>query len=382
MRRPGATIATILALTLAAAFPPPGSAQEPQYQGKKASEWLDIAANDASARKRALAAEALARLWREQQHLPSLNGLVRTLRVDASPAVRLQCARLLQGLPERDIKGLARELAEALAAEKDARVRRELAVLIGRYPAVARLGVTGLIRALEDTEAATRIAAAEALAAAGEEAKSAAPQLVAMLQNADAGVRRAAVIALGRIRPEGAPAIAEQLAAMLHQTDDVELRRELLVALGLLQEKSSAVVAALVRMLDDKDDELRQRAVRILGSFGPDAAAAADPLLRAATKDPQRAIRVDAVHGFAAVLGDTFKARWRELLPLLQDAEHLVRLAVVEEIGALGPALQGDGEVLRLLRQRLSDPHVKVREAVAAVIKRIEQKPEPKKEPR
>jgi hypothetical protein len=57
---------------------------------------------------------------------------------------------------------------------------------------------------------------------------------------------------------------------------------------------------------------------------------------------------------------------------------------VVEEIGALGNELRTDAETLKVLRTRLSDPHVKVREALAIAIRKIEKKPdpkEPKKEP-
>ena len=43
--------------------------------------------------------------------------------------------------------------------------------------------------------------------------------------------------------------------------------------------------------------------------------------------------------------------------------------------------LKDDIETLKVLRARLSDPHIKVREAVRAALERIEKKVEPKKDP-
>ena len=96
-----------------------------------------------------------------------------------------------------------------------------------------------------------KIAAAEALALAGGQAKtmakSAAPGLVPLLKDPDKAVRMAAVYALGRIQPEGASTIAETMAAMLDTEKDADMRRELVAALGLLAEKSDSVLKAARR---------------------------------------------------------------------------------------------------------------------------------------
>lgn len=356
--------------------------REPEYQGKKASVWLDVLANDASARKRALAVEAALRLWVEHQHTESLAAILRAVRADSSAAVRATAARALAGLPDRDIRAAGRELAEAISAEKDSRVRRELAVVLGRHEEVARLAVSGLTQALRDPDAAVRATAAEALAVAGAEAKSAAPELVGLLQDAEAGVRRSAVRALGRIQPAGAAAVAETLAAMLGREKDRDVRWEIVVSLGLLGEKTPTVIQALTHLLQQEDGELRLRAVRVLASFGPAAREALPQVLRAAQTDPAKSVRQEAVHAFAALLGPDLSGRLPELLALLKDPDFEVRIAVLEEVGALGPSLQKDAGTLRLLRQRLSDPHVKVREAAAAALKRIERKPMDKQDKR
>ncbi|MCS7020660.1 MAG: HEAT repeat domain-containing protein [Gemmataceae bacterium] len=349
--------------------------QEPEYQGKKASAWLEILANDSSARKRALAVEAAVRLWVEHQHTEALAGVVRAVRLDNSAAVRATAARALAGLPERDIRACARELAEALSGEKDSRVRRELAGVMARHEEVARGAVTALIGLLQDKESATRAAAAEALAVAGNAAQAAAPELVALLRDADPLVRRAAIRALGRIQPAGAAAVADTLASMLNQEKDQELRIEIITSLGLLSEKTPAVVHTLAQLLQQNDGELRLRSLRVLTSFGPAARAALPEVLRVAQKDPLPRVRQEAVHAYAAILSTDLPTQLSTLLDLLQDADFGVRLAVLEEIAALGPTLRNNADALRAIRLRLSDPHVKVREAAAAALKRIEQKP-------
>lgn len=356
------------------------AAQEPEYQGKKASLWLDMLANDGSVRKRALAVEAAGRLWQEHRYTEALAGILRAVRVDTSAAVRGTAAQVLAGLPERDLRACAKELAEAMQAEKDSRVRRELALLLARHEELARPAVPGLVQALRDPQAAVRAAAAEALAVAGPEAKSAAADLVTLLRDSDPAVRRAAVRALGRIEPAGAAAVADTLAALLPQEKDRELRWEIVLSLGLLQEKTPAVLQALHQLLQQEDGELRLRALRVLGSFKTAAQGSAADVLRLARSDPLKSVRQEAVHTFAALHGSDLIQHLPELLRLLQDPEYEVRLAVVEEVGALGPALQNHAEVLRTLRQRLSDPHLKVREAAAAALKRIEQKPKSDKD--
>lgn len=357
---------------------------DPVYDGKKASAWVKSLIDDTSARKRALAVNALAKLWSDKRYEDALPNISRSLRLDSSSAVRTQAAIALGELKDNDIKLVAKDLIDALGMEKDSRVRRELALGMSRHPLVAKLAVANLTPALKDPDPATRIAAAEALAQAGSDAKSAAVNLAPMLASDDKGVRRAAVIALGRISPEGAPTIAETMAQMLSTETDPEMRIELVTSLGLLGEKSAAVIAALTKLMTDPNEDLRRRAVRTLGTFGPAALPVANSILTVAGTEKIKDIRVDAVHAFGSALGAELKGRIKDLLPILQDRDYEVRLAVVEELGALGNEIKGDAATMKALRARLSDPHVKVREAVAAAIKQIEKKrdpAEPKKEP-
>ena len=371
------------ALGDAAGRPDDTDDKDPIYSGMKASEWVKMLIEDKSARQRALAIDALSKLWADKRHKEGLSTIGRALRVDPSIAVRAQAALALGSLKDGDVKeGYAvDDLITSMGLEKESRVRKEIARAIGRYKDVPRLAIVQLTGALKDPDPATRVAVAEALTQAGKDAKSAAAGLAPFLADPDKSVRLAGVVALGRIAPEGASAIAETMAKMLATERDLDIKLELVTSLGLLAEKSPSVVAALAARLAEPEDDLRGLAARTLGVFGVASAPAAETLLNLARTDKSKDIRVDAVHGFGSALGPNLKDRIKDVISFLKDPEFEVRLAAVNEIGAIGNALINDKETIKTLRTLQSDSHVKVREAVGTAIKQIEKKPEVKKEP-
>lgn len=379
-----------------------GDDTDPVYEGQKVSKWIDTVQNDPSARKRSLAVEALGKIWVAHKHKDAIPNVCRALRVDTSAAVRTQAALVLGGLRPEDKDLGSKTLIDTLGTEKESRVRKEIIAAMSKFPEVCALGVEPLITALKDPEPTVKIAAAEALALAGSQqktmAKSAAPGLEPLLKDSDKAVRMAAVYALGRIQPEGATTIAETMAAMLGTEKDADMKRELVSSLGLLAEKAPVILKALAATLTDPDDELRRRSARVLGTFGTDAASVADDLYKVLTTDKLKDIRVDAVRAFGSAIGTSgVKSRVKDFLTQFDPAKQPdfeVRLALVEEVGALGyehlgadlvstnPAVKAAAqEVMGALRLRLSDPQVKVREAAGIAIRKIEKKPEPKKDP-
>lgn len=368
-----AAFAVLVAAPFALAQP-----ADPVYEGKKASEWVSALQNDASARKRAVAVTALGELWTKHQHKDALTNLGRSLRVDTSAAVRTQIAVTLAGLRPEAVKAVENEVVEGLKAEKDARVRKELAVTLGRFPEVAKKAVEPLAAVLADADPAARTAAADALAKAGTDAKGATTALLARLDDPDKGARQAVIFALGRITPENPSFASAAVMKRYAEEKDAEVRREAVLAVKLIGDASAPVVAGLAAALTDADADTRAGAVAALGSFGPAAKAAADPLLKVATTAPDKGLRVDAVRAFGSVLGpDLVKARLADLIAVMEkDADFEVRVAAVEEAAALGPALKDDPTAMAALRKRLSDPQVKVRAAAAAALKRADKKPE------
>ncbi len=404
--------------------------KDPEHDGKKMTQWITAATQGGgSARQRALAVDALGKIAvkNKSNHKDIIPVVGQTLRNDTSAAVRVQAALVLGTLTEKEIEEYGKaDLIFQLGKEKESRVKKEIITAISRFPQVCVGAVDPLSEALKDAEPAVKIAAAEALALAAAKtkgsAKSAAAGLAPMLKDPDKAVRTAGIYALGRIQPEGATAVAETLATMLGTETDVNIKRELIVSIGLLGEKTLPVVQALAAALNEKQpDEVRRAAARALGTFGTGAAAAADVLLNVVMTDKLKDVRVDAVRAFGSALGPTgVKARLNDLRLLLdptKEPDFEVRLALVDEIASLGWEHIGSdiaplGQVatavvsfgllgwsdfdaratlllkwaeaqktLVALRLRQADPQGKVREAATLAIRKIEKKPEPKKDP-
>jgi HEAT repeat protein len=353
---------------------------DPEYDGKKASEWVNIIQSDTSARKRAVAAVALGNIWAKHRYADALEkGVGRSLQLDSSAAVRAQCAAVIAGLKPEDAAKIEKYIVDTFKEEKDARVRKELATAVGRFPDIAKKTVEPLIVVLKDSDPAARAVAADALAKAGPEAKAAAPVLLPLLNDPDKAVRQAAVFALGRIAPDNPSFVAAALVKRFGEEKEPELRRDVLVALKLLGDKSEPVITALAGALTDPDDDIRAVAVHTLGTFGPAAKPAADAILKLATGAKNKDLRIDAVRAFGSVLGPGLKDRVNDVIRVMEtDPDFEVRLTAVEELAALGNAIKDDKDTMTALRKRLSDPQVKVREAAAVAIRRIERKPEPK----
>lgn len=354
--------------------------KEPTYDGKSGDVWLEILKNESSARKRAIAATALGELRGKLGGLQKHEvDLARSLRVDTSAAVKAQCAIALASLRSDQLKTVDSELVEAVKAEKDSRVRKELAVLFGRFPEFAKRAVPGLAAALKDPEAGTRAASADALAKLGSDAKDAATALLPLLDDADKPARQAGIFALGRISPDNPSFVAAALIERFGKEKEPDLRREIVVSVKLIGDKSEATVAALTKMLADAEADVQAEAARSLGLLGPAAKPAADALYKLATASKDKGIRIDAMRAFGSALGPAIKDRLKDVIHVMEsDMDFEVRLVAVEEIGALGMELKDDKETMAALRKRLSDPQVKVREAAAVAIRRIEKKPEPK----
>jgi HEAT repeat protein len=376
---------------------------DPVHDGQKVSKWIDAVQNDPSARQRALAIDALGQIWDKHKHKEAIPNVGRALRVDPSAAVRAQAARVIAGLRPDDIKYAVTDLVTALGKEKESRVRKEIVAAVLKFPEVCALALEPLAEALKDPDAAVKVSAAEAIALAGPgskgAAKAAAPALEPLLKDTDKGVRKAAVYALGRIQPEAAATLSETMAAMFGTEKDADLKRELVAALGLLGEKGAPAVQALGAALSDADDEVRRTAARVLGTFGTAANPVAAKLLAAFKRDAVKDIRIDALRAYGSALGPTgVKAQLPDLRGQLDPTaqpDFEVRLALIDEIAALGwehlgadLALPDKEDPKRLaalatvgaLRARQADPQVKVREAATQAIRKIEKKPEPKKD--
>lgn len=357
--------------------------EDPVYDGKKADVWAEILKLDTSARKRALAATALGDLRTKHRVKDLHKDLGRSLRVDKSSAVRAQCAIAIGGLPISDIREIDFEIVEAVKEEKDSRVRKELSLLFGRYPEIGKRAVPGLSVILKDPDAEARVAAADALAKLGADAKESATDLLTLVNDSDKAARQSGIFALGRIAPENSSFVAAALLRRFGEEKEHELRREIIVSLKLIGDKSETTVNALAKALQDPEDDVKSAAAVTLGTFGTAARPASEPLFKIATTAKDKGLRIDALRAFGSALGPAVKERLKDLIGIMEmDADFEVRLAAVEEIASIGMELKDDKDTMAALRKRLSDPQVKVREATALAIRRIERKPDPKTPPK
>ncbi len=151
-------------------------------------------------------------------------------------------------MDDPDIETRFPELAPALlqtfvASEgDDPRVRRYLALAIGRLESPPPDTVERLTQALDDPDTETVISVVWALASLGDEAVV--PSIVSMYQSADAGVRKIAVYALGVLPDDGAHTTLR--AALDDPVPDVQWN----AAVALARHGDERGVRVLRRMLD------------------------------------------------------------------------------------------------------------------------------------
>ena len=138
----------------------------------------------------------------------------------------------------------------------------------------------------------TRDPAIMAFPFAGAEAV---PALAELLEDRDAGTRCAAAEALGRYGYESGAAAAPALVHAL-KDKDAEVRRRVVVALSTAGAGSEVSAPALASALKDVDDDVVHTAIFSLGEMGPRAKAAVPALLELGRDEKlHEATRVSAV---------------------------------------------------------------------------------------
>ena len=189
-------------------------------------------------------------------------------------------------------------LVTALAS-RDARQRAEAAEDLGQIGPDARSAVPALRAALRDEDGVVRVFAAEALAAIEPGNKDTLSALIDALKDRREGVCTAAATALLALPSEGRRTI-EPLMTALEKADDATARGVIAFVLGRLAPEAEvgvrrkAVVALGRALRQDRDAEVRTWAARALLKFGPDGRAVlAD--LRAALKDEVEKVAQAAV---------------------------------------------------------------------------------------
>ena len=151
--------------------------------------------------------------------------------------------------------------------DKDAQKRSEAAQAIAQMGPLGRPAVKPLVALLGDADGGVRFSAASALTAIGPDAV---PPLKDALKDKSADVREMSAFALGEMGPNAKDA-ADALVAVLKDDKEAPVRRAAAEALGRLGPEVKSPIPALAAAVKDPDPDVRQTAAGALANHGPDA---------------------------------------------------------------------------------------------------------------
>lgn len=343
-----------------------GAGQEPAYQGKRLSYWVN-ALKQRNEKSRLQAEQALVSIGAPavpaliaalkdpqlQDEAAAVLGKIGAAAKDAVPALAdpilrgdvflgSPCKNALKAIGEPAVPGLI----EAMATSSNA---TELAYLMSEIGAPA---VPGLIRLLEKASIPEpRVAAAMAMGYMRQAGQEGVPALTAALQDKEALVRRAAARALGDIGSATPPMMTALKAALSDPDDGVRYSAgESLLQLGV---SGVEAVPLLIRRIEGRGNV--RSALRALGEIGPPAKDAVATLIKT-LKDRDLNVRILA----AQALGKIGPAA-REAVPALEE------LASASP-GTLPGAIRGERDVRAALDAVLAEEvRIAARKALAAI---------------
>lgn len=231
-------------------------------------------------------------------------------------------------------------------------------------------------RELSNKDAAVRRSAAFALGRMGDSARGAVPQLVQRLQqDKDAGVRDMSASAIGAIARESASNNEEawkqsggMLVQLLKSDPSERVRRSTAYALGAFGPQAAGAADDLIKALGDENASVRQNAAWALGQMG-DAAGEAVSRLCQSLRDKDALVRRDA----AGALGSLGKAGEKAGNPLIElvksEPDTVVKKTALESLAHLAGPEQADaaGDLEPLLKDK--DPEIRL--PTALVLARI-----------
>jgi hypothetical protein len=265
--------------------------REPEYQGKKLSEWLDMLDQTDDARAQAqIVGEALGNMgpeglrwmlkslryeepgWRSMVHntvgrLPaqlvpegvvfSLSQNKRWQRADAAAYMFFALGpRATNAIPE-----LCR-----MMGDKKAGVASKRAVFV--LASLGKSGLAPLLAALSDPRQSNRVEIVQSISEMGTNAGPAVPVLVKCLNDANVDLAVAVAAVLGDLKLE--PQVAVPMLARALTNNDYSVRAASARALSDFGVKAAEAAPALVKALDDEDASVHKAAEWALLGIAPE----------------------------------------------------------------------------------------------------------------
>jgi HEAT repeat protein len=269
---------------------------------------------------------------------------------DAS--VRREALEVMHGNVPEAIPALCKAITDP-----EPSIRRAAAAALGsmvhssaRQKDLLEAALTG---ALGDADEEVRCEAVRALWLTKHlDALAALRDLRPLLQSPSVETRVQAVLVLKQVgdrsRVEIAPAVEDLTGRLGDQ--DARVRIEAAAILRKQGVPSVVIVPSLIQTLDDEDDLLVQRAVNELGSLGPEASGAVDPLIRAMKEKPAASVKA------AEALARIGPAAVPALVKTVRDLNSPGRSDAVSALWHMGPGAEGAAPALVEAMKHLVGP--------------------------
>ncbi|MBI1832916.1 MAG: HEAT repeat domain-containing protein [Planctomycetes bacterium] len=252
----------------------------------------------------------------------------------------------------QDVKVANKTIKQWSAAMRssDARVRYKAVAELYEEGADAAPLVKELIPLLKDPQAVIRRAVAQTLANCRGEAAPAVPALVAALRDSDFWVRQLASAALNEIGETA----ADPLIKLLDDKDATTRYYAVMVINGLgLQNKD--ILKAFMRSVKDSSPLVRQGSLFALSKIETDDAEVFT-ILGAALADKEKQVRLSA----ASILVGMGKEGAGALAKVAEDKDAASRMLALQALASLGDNIDEKG--VKALRKSLDDADLKVRQ--------------------
>lgn len=300
---------------------------------------------------------------RRWSHAPAMVWLPLAAGLLTGPAVAAQ-----DPTKPAELASLIATVAHGTPAE-----RERAAMQLGRWGPQAAAAIPVLTRALSDSSAVIRTAAARALGDIGPGVatdKAALTTLIDVLHDHDWRVREAAARTLGQLGAQAGLAIPALSQALGNAQPEVyRAAADALAALG------PNGTLALIRALGQPSWWAKTEAADRLKRLG----ASARPALLQALDNPQEPSEIRL--GIIQLLGELGPETIPALVKIVATPsnDRPLRLTAMQALGRIGPAVAADPSALTAIKQWLRDPEPEFRTAASQALATIE--PSPRHEP-
>jgi HEAT repeat protein len=204
--------------------------------------------------------------------------------------------------------------------------------------------------------------------------------VVTAMRDPDWTIRQAAALSLrqwGMLKSQTVPdSVIQALIAGLGD-DAPDVRSNSATSLGRIHSQADLCVPALVHLLQDRKMDPRMRAALALGSFGLSAESALPALRALADREADEIVLRQTKRSAERIDSEVRRFRERalpDLISELSEEDPTLRRSAASELGRYGPCAR---DAILPLRQLLSDPDAKVRQAAAAALRQIEMRADP-----